>query len=320
MIAACKSPNANALVSVSTRVARHVVGKLQGSSRSLLLVDGDSKIWVAKFLNNPQHARVVINEYLGTRIAADLGLSVPKCSLISVNAEVFRKAQRAQVLSSSEAKAYEPGIAFASAYAGLGRWQKTFDFVPANDWHRVDNRAELAGMLVFDAWVQNTDRRQAVYVQEDRSRSLKAIWIDQGNCFGDVRWQLNLHSPSSLCSDNPVYASLAGWRDLEPWLDRVQDISPERIYQIVTELPSEWLGDQMADLEQLIADLDFRKRRLHSALLDLVYSRKRSFPAWPTGLRTPKTPATTLDESLMASQTTASLRSCAVSKAKYPDC
>lgn len=286
MIERLYSSVAQATVRESALNARQIVDKMPGGSRSLLVVDSDKKLWVTKFRRNPQHHRLVINEYLGTRIAAELGFTVPQCTLIYVGAEVFRDAQRATTLSRLEAAAYEPGIAFGSAYAGVGRWRKMLNYLPANGWQRVDNRSELAGMLVFDTWVQNTDRRQAVYVQEGHFRSLKALWIDQGNCFGDAQWDLDLYRPSSLCSDNPVYASLASWEDLEPWLARVQAFPSERIREIVSELPPEWLTDQVSDLQQLIAELEFRKGRLRTAILDVIYSRKRSFPAWPTDLRT----------------------------------
>ena len=88
MIKETSTSVAQAIVGGSTRVARHVVSKLPGASRSLLLIDYGSKLWIVKFLRNPQHRRVVINEYLGTRIAADLGLTVPDCTFFRLRSEL----------------------------------------------------------------------------------------------------------------------------------------------------------------------------------------------------------------------------------------
>jgi hypothetical protein len=37
----------------------------------------DSNYYVVKFQNNPQHTRVLVNDWLGTRLAEMIGLPVP---------------------------------------------------------------------------------------------------------------------------------------------------------------------------------------------------------------------------------------------------
>ena len=45
------------------------------------MLGADGALWVVKFRNNPQGERVLANEFLATRIAEALGLTVPKSEL-----------------------------------------------------------------------------------------------------------------------------------------------------------------------------------------------------------------------------------------------
>ena len=44
----------------------------------------DGHFYVVKFLNNPQHKRVLANEYLATRLAQRIGLTVPEPEVVEV--------------------------------------------------------------------------------------------------------------------------------------------------------------------------------------------------------------------------------------------
>jgi hypothetical protein len=50
----------------------------------------DGHYYVVKFQNNPQHTRILVNEMLGTRLAARLGLPTTPVAVVEVSPELVR--------------------------------------------------------------------------------------------------------------------------------------------------------------------------------------------------------------------------------------
>jgi len=42
------------------------IRQMEGGARSQLIMGTDGKLWVVKFRNNPQHLRVLANEFIAT--------------------------------------------------------------------------------------------------------------------------------------------------------------------------------------------------------------------------------------------------------------
>src|SRR5215467_6698529 len=63
------------------------VRKLRGGSQAHLLRASDDNYYVTKFQNNPQHVRVLANEFFASRIGISLGLPIPEPQLIEVSTE-----------------------------------------------------------------------------------------------------------------------------------------------------------------------------------------------------------------------------------------
>jgi hypothetical protein len=65
------------------------IRRMRGGSQSHLMRCDDSGYYIVKFINNPQHRRILANEMLATRLAAQLGLSVPQIEVIEVRTELI---------------------------------------------------------------------------------------------------------------------------------------------------------------------------------------------------------------------------------------
>jgi hypothetical protein len=67
-------PEAASAISI-TRMLRALeqIRRMRGGAQSHLMRCDDGYYYVVKFQNNPQHTRVLVNELLGTRLAARLG-------------------------------------------------------------------------------------------------------------------------------------------------------------------------------------------------------------------------------------------------------
>src|SRR5215467_3411596 len=67
-----------------TEAVQHV-RRMRGGAQAHLMRAADGHFYVVKFQNNPQHLRVLANEWLATRLAERTGLPVPVTELIDVN-------------------------------------------------------------------------------------------------------------------------------------------------------------------------------------------------------------------------------------------
>jgi len=65
-------------------LALEQVRRMRGGAQSHLMHCADDGYYVVKFQNNPQGARVLVNELLGTRLAARLGLPTPAVEVVEV--------------------------------------------------------------------------------------------------------------------------------------------------------------------------------------------------------------------------------------------
>src|ERR1700716_4495729 len=72
-----------------TTAVQHV-RRMRGGAQSHLMRCDDGYYYVVKFQNNPQHTRVLVNELLGTRLAARLGLPTTPVAIVHVSEELIR--------------------------------------------------------------------------------------------------------------------------------------------------------------------------------------------------------------------------------------
>jgi hypothetical protein len=61
------------------------IRRMRGGAQGQLMLGADGRVYVVKFQNNPQHTRVLANEFLASRLAAAAGLTVPECDLVDVS-------------------------------------------------------------------------------------------------------------------------------------------------------------------------------------------------------------------------------------------
>src|SRR5260370_3412513 len=64
-----------------TTAVQHVK-RMRGGAQSHLMRCDDGHYYVVKFRNNPQHERVLANEFLATRLAERVGLPVPAAEVV----------------------------------------------------------------------------------------------------------------------------------------------------------------------------------------------------------------------------------------------
>ena len=285
----CQSAPLHAAAFDQIRNAEDVVDRLPGGSQSILVRDSFNDLWVVKFKSNPQHSRLPINEYLATRLLETIGLSVPRCAFISVGADL---ASKISTDTPGGTRIYEPGLHFGSRFVLPNAGDRAWSTIPPAAMSRVVNLSERLGILAFDTWVDNTDRREAVYAPvARRSRQVRATWIDHGACFGDATWDLRFYNVRRSTRINSILRCVTSFEDFEPWLGRIESFPDATLDQIANELPVEWTQGEEVKLLGLLQQLKQRRSRLRTLLVDAICSSKGLFAAWPEDPRDqPKAP------------------------------
>ena len=162
---------------------------MRGGAQGQMMLGADSHIYVVKFQNNPQHPRVLANEWLGTRLARAAGLAVPETELVDVSSWLIENTPELEIDLGRTRERCRAGLQFGSRFAGglcRGRWWTT---CAEEQLAEVKNLGEFAGILALDKWTGNANGRQAVFVRKQRERRYRAVFIDFGYCFHAGEWR-----------------------------------------------------------------------------------------------------------------------------------
>jgi hypothetical protein len=139
---------------------------------------------------------------------------------------------------------------------------------------------EFAGMLCLDKWTGNANGRQAVFCRKARERRYHAVFIDQGYCFHAGEWRFEDAPLRGVYPRNAVYAGVSGWESFEPWLTRMETMEPAVVWAAAEEIPPEWYGGDMGELEALVEKLLKRRGRIRELVEEFARSSREPFPKW----------------------------------------
>src|ERR1700744_1292483 len=141
---------------------------MRGGAQGHLMRCSDGHFYVVKFRNNPQHLRVLANEFLATRLAEAVGLPVPVTGVIEVGEWVVRHTPELNIQLAGSALPCEPGLQFGSRFVVSPLEGQVFDYFPVEMLARVRNLQTFAGILVVDKWTGNANGRQAAFWRKMR--------------------------------------------------------------------------------------------------------------------------------------------------------
>src|ERR1700742_3462983 len=288
-----------------TRMIRAMeqIRRMRGGAQSHLMRCSDGKdhnlYFVVKFQNNPQHARVLVNELLGNRIARRMGLPVPRVEVVKVDPDLIRWTPALCIEMPRSSTPCCPGLQFGSCHPGDPRRMTLHDFLPDELLREVKNIHDFAGMLVFDKWTCNTNGRQTLFYREidnghgspggnghrtsatshptsystsptpgasptDTTMEGKysTVMIDQGFCFNAGEWNYPDAPLRGVFGRNDVYACITSWDTFEPWLSRIESFPESSLWPLAEEIPPEWYGGASDELERLLTRLLTRRERV----------------------------------------------------------
>jgi hypothetical protein len=244
------------------------------------MLGADGHVYVVKFQNNPQHVRVLANEFLATRLAAAAGLSAPEVELIDVSSWLVDNTAELEMDLGKTREKCKPGLQFGSRFVGGLMPGQVMDFLPEEQLAEVRNLGEFAGILALDKWTGNANGRQAVFARKQRERRYRAVFIDYGYCFHAGEWRFEDAPLRGVYYRNDVYREVSGWESFEPWLTRMETMPADTVWEAANEVPPEWYGGDLSEMEALVEKLLARRSRIRELIEGFGRSDRGPFPKW----------------------------------------
>jgi hypothetical protein len=273
------------------RNARRYIRKMRGGAQSHLLEADDGRFYVVKFIDNPQHRRILVNELLGSAFLRYLQISTPETALINLSAEFLQENPDVSIQLGSRRKEVTPGWHFGSCFPGDPARLAVYDFLPDVLLGQVVNVSHFLGVLVVDKWMANANGRQSIYfrarVREwipgaagSSQTGFVASMIDQGFVFNGPYWEFPESPIQGLAPRTLVYQSVRTMDDFQPWLDQVVHFPEEVIDAAAKRVPPPWLNGDEDQFEALLERLLKRRKRVPDLVLDCRSARTNPFLNW----------------------------------------
>jgi hypothetical protein len=272
--------------------AIRLIRKMRGGAQAHLLECDDGHFYVVKFLNNPQHRRVLINEWIASVFLNYLQISAPAAAIVNLSGEFLQSNPEIHIQLGTRHQAVEPGWHFGSRYPGDPAKVMVYDFLPDVLLDKVVNVDEFRGVLAFDKWMGNADARQSIFFRarlrkwspssaEQAPRAgFVAHMMDHGYVFDGPHWIFPDSPLQGLYFRPSVYQKVRSLDDFEPWLDRVVHFPEEVVDAAQKQIPPDWMAEDAAALDAMLAKLMSRRKRVPDLIRESRRGRVNPFPDW----------------------------------------
>ena len=265
---------------------------MRGGAQAHLMEGEDGNFYVVKFTNNPQHRRILINEWLAGAFLRYLQIHVPDTAIIELTEDFVASNPDLYLSLGSKREPVPAGFHFGSRLAVHPDRVAIYDFLPDKLLGKVENRLDFLGILVFDKWVGNADSRQAVFFRaraktwtplkgESPARvGFFAHMIDHGFAFNGASWEFQDSPIQGLYFRTSVYDEVLSLDSFQPWLSMIENFPVEVIDTAWKQIPSVWVQEDGNQLERLLENLLKRRTRVGSLLSEARQKRTTAFVNW----------------------------------------
>jgi len=252
--------------------------RMRGGAQAQLIQASDGHHYVVKCKNNPQHPRILINEWLASVALRYLGIQTPPATLVGLTEEFLAQNEDCRLQLGRSQVDIEPGWHFGSRFPGDPQLLAVFDFLPDALLDKVANIRDYLGALVFDKWTSNADARQSIFYRanilhapagspvEAGESGFVASMIDNGFICDGPNWTFSDAPLQGLYHRRQVYQSVRGWENWEPWLDRVENFPDVIFDDAMKQIPSEWIAGDEGTVFRLCEQLLSRRRKVRRFL------------------------------------------------------
>jgi hypothetical protein len=269
--------------------ARRFIRKVRGGAQAHLIEGYDGHFYVVKFRNNPQHRRILVNEWIASVVLRYLQISTPATAILDLTEEFLSENPDVHLQFGSRRVPIDPGWHFGSRYPGDPARLAVYDFLPDALLQRVANLNEFLAVYAADKWLGNADARQSIFFRarvRDASPTVNeragfvAQMMDHGYVFDGPHWAFHDSPLQGLYFRPTVYASVRSMKDFQPWLDRIVYFPEEVIDDAFKQIPQSWMNGDTDALEVLLEKLLGRRGKVPELIEAGRHARTNVFPNW----------------------------------------
>lgn len=215
----------------------------------------DGNDYIVKFQDNRLCSRVVVSELFAAKIGKIMSLCFPSSDIIEIDEQILNNNPILLDVG------LYPGLHFASRYLDHA------EYLGKDRLCKAINTPEMAGVILFDHMFHNADRakNQKNLLLRLEDENYRVYAIDNSHLFRSSRWTID--SFNKLGKKIKIYyyqhyrnllKDLLSPQDFLPYIDIVKTITREQIDNVVREIPTEWLPDELDRL----ALVEYTKMRM----------------------------------------------------------
>ncbi|SDN59889.1 hypothetical protein SAMN04487897_103291 [Paenibacillus sp. yr247] len=239
-----------------------------GRSSPHLILFSDNHKYVVKFKNNPQGNWVVTYEYIVNTLANRLQLPIPHHKIVRVSGSFIKHNEKLAKVG------FKSGNQFASRFI-----EDTMMFTDLSSnitKEQIRNVDQIAGLIVFDHWVGNSDRnpKNLLFLPaDDGSKQYDFRMIDHANCFNISTTNPERKFLPLKVRKKEVYrwcnTLLDNKKQLSSFVDRIMEIKNDEIYELIHSMSGDWLVTD-EDKEILYKHIKYAKKALPETIDDYI--------------------------------------------------
>lgn len=272
--------------------ARQFIKKMRGGAQAHLIEASDGNFYVVKFQNNPQHRRILINEWVASAIFRHLRIQTPVNSIVEFSSDFLDQNQEVYLQLGLKRIRPEPAWHFGSRYPGHPHRMAVYDFLPDSLLDKIHNAHEFIAAFVIDKWLGNADSRQAVFFRAQirdfatdadthpLRKSFLAQMIDHGYAFNGPHWTFEDAPPQGIYFRHAVYQNVTSIGSFEPWLTQIAGFPVEVLDEAIRSIPPAWVEHDAEALEELVEKLWRRRDRVTTLVHNTWKSSVNPFQSW----------------------------------------
>jgi hypothetical protein len=239
----------------------------KGYSKPQRILFSDGRTYAVKFKNNPSGTRILVNEYISGKLAQLLSLPVVPFEVVEISDDFIKGNP---VFSKYK---FKSGNQFASLFIDNCIHLSKDSPKQVN----INNRNHLAGIIAFDLWIGNTDRKEGNVLLEPRQEGEYYLHIiDHGRIFADAKWTIKTLKkiPKKMVIDQRVHkwfvSQLQSENEIHAAIEKILDLPDEMISDVIDSIPDDWdvskdervaLVDRLINTKQLLSNIKLRKKK-----------------------------------------------------------
>lgn len=253
-----------------------------GQTKPYLLLCDDGYQYYVKFKENPESPRVLINEFVCTKIANLVQIPLTTNKLVKINLQFVQV--YGEVIKHHIGETISQGLHFGSQ-----KVDKAYPITSSQMIEGSTNPSCLSDVLLFDHLVGNEDRvsNRGNILMDGTSKKITVLdhshAFELGPIWDHIQLSHRLTDPiKPLDLSGYVYSKwvpyITGTDPFENFFHNMIGLTREKMWHIINEVPAEW-NINTQEKQTLLEYLEYRKTNLHTVPQYL----KSSLPYWTRG-------------------------------------